>query len=207
MGNITSMVVLYVGSCKFHRNYVSVSSIIYISFFNHIYVSFCKLPYVFCKDIDKKRNYRLLFYILDRFKLILLNVCYIKLLFRFSAAHLWHNMFAIKHVWMQTCLIANTFVPVGRNLSQLAEWNARCSSHHGDVFIGKVGREYGLVHTQPVGLGSIWSYPDARQGFFVVGTNQVDAFYLVGVKLLHDPKKSSKRSEFLRFNLYLCHVI
>ena len=110
MGNITSMVVLYVGSCKFHRNYVSVSSIIYISFFNHIYVSFCKLPYVFCKDIDKKRNYRLLFYILDRFKLILLNVCYIKLLFRFSAAHLWHNMFAIKHVWMQTCLIANTFI-------------------------------------------------------------------------------------------------
>ena len=110
MGNITSMVVLYVGSCKFHRNYVSVSSIIYISFFNHIYVSFCKLPYVFCKDIDKKLNYRLLFYILDRFKLILLNVCYIKLLFRFSAAHLWHNMFAIKHVWMQTCLIANTFI-------------------------------------------------------------------------------------------------
>ena len=104
MGNITSMVVLYVGSCKFHRNYVSVSSIIYISFFNHIYVSFCKLPYIFCKDIDKKQNYRLLFYILDRFKLILLNVCYIKLLFRFSAAHLWHNMFAIKHVWMQTCL-------------------------------------------------------------------------------------------------------
>ena len=110
MGNITSMVVLYVGSCKFHRNYVSVSSIIYISFFNHIYVSFCKLPYVFCKDIDKKLNYRLLFYILDRFKLILLNICYIKLLFRFSAAHLWHNMFAIKHVWMQTCLIANTFI-------------------------------------------------------------------------------------------------
>ena len=110
MGNITSMVVLYVGSCKFHRNYVSVSSIIYISFFNHIYVSFCKLPYIFCKDIDKKLNYRLLFYILDRFKLILLNVCYIKLLFRFSAAHLWHNMFAIKHVWMQTCLIANTFI-------------------------------------------------------------------------------------------------
>ena len=110
MGNITSMVVLYVGSCKFHRNYVSVSSIIYISFFNHIYVSFCKLPYVFCKDIDKKLNYRLLFYILDRFKQILLNVCYIKLLFRFSAAHLWHNMFAIKHVWMQTCLIANTFI-------------------------------------------------------------------------------------------------
>ena len=110
MGNITSMVVLYVGSCKFHRNYVSVSSIIYISFFNHIYVSFCKLPYIFCKDIDKKQNYRLLFYILDRFKLILLNVCYIKLLFRFSAAHLWHNMFAIKHVWMQTCLIANTFI-------------------------------------------------------------------------------------------------
>ena len=142
----------------FLQSYISVSSIIYISFFNHIYVSFCKLPYVFCKDIDKKRNYRLLFYILDRFKLILLNVCYIKLLFRFSAAHLWHNMFAIKHVWMQTCLIANTFVPVGRNLSQLAEWNARCSSHHGDVFIGKVGREYGLVHTQPVGLGSIWSY-------------------------------------------------
>ena len=31
MGNITSMVVLYVGSCKFHRNYVSVSSIIYMS--------------------------------------------------------------------------------------------------------------------------------------------------------------------------------
>ena len=110
MGNITSMVVLYVGSCKFHRNYASVSSIIYISFFNHIYVSFCKLPYVFCKDIDKKLNYRLLFYILDRFKLILLNICYIKLLFRFSAAHLWHNMFAIKHVWMQTCLIANTFI-------------------------------------------------------------------------------------------------
>ena len=102
MGNITSMVVLYVGSCKFHRNYVSVSSIIYISFF--------KLPYVFCKDIDKKLNYRLLFYILDRFKLILLNICYIKLLFRFSVAHLWHNMFAIKHVWMQTCLIANTFI-------------------------------------------------------------------------------------------------
>ena len=99
MGNITSMVVLYVGSCKFHRNYVSVSSIIYISFFNHIYVSFCKLPYVFCKDIDKKLNYRLLFYILDRFKLILLNVCYIKLLFRFSAAHLWHNMFDCKHVY------------------------------------------------------------------------------------------------------------
>ena len=110
MGNITSMVMLYVGSCKFHRNYVSVSSIIYISFFNHIYVSFCKLPYIFCKDIDKKQNYRLLFYILDRFKLILLNVCYIKLLFRFSAAHLWHNMFAIKHVWMQTCLIANMFI-------------------------------------------------------------------------------------------------
>ena len=118
MGNITSMVVLYVSSCKYHRNYVSVSSIIYISFFNHIYVSFfyhiyvsfCKLTYVFCKDIDKKLNYRLLFYILDRFKLILLNVCYIKLLFRFSAAHLWHNMFAIKHVWMQTCLIANTFI-------------------------------------------------------------------------------------------------
>ena len=102
-------------------------------------------------------------------------------------------------------------MPVGRNLSQLAEWNARCSSHHGDVFIGKVavvfrfqnhlhrivafpkgghrdaiakmngkvGREYGLVHTQPVGLGGIWSYPDARLGLFVVGTNQVDAFYLV----------------------------
>ena len=52
----------------------------------------------------------MLLYILDRFKLILLNVCYIKLLFRFSAAHLWHNMFAIKHVWMQTCLIANTFI-------------------------------------------------------------------------------------------------
>ena len=132
MGNITSMVVLYVGSCKFHRNYVSVSSIIcicffnhmylflqsyvsvssiiYICFFNHIYVSFCKLPYIFCKDIDKKQNYQLLFYILDRFKLILLNVCYIKLLFCFSAAHIWHNMFAIKHVWMQTCLIANTFI-------------------------------------------------------------------------------------------------
>ena len=110
MGNITSMVMLYVGSCKFHRNYVSVSSIIYISFFNHIYVSFCKLPYIFCKYIDKKQNYRLLLYILDRFKLILLNVCYIKLLFRFSAAHLWHNMFAIKHVWMQTCLIAHTFI-------------------------------------------------------------------------------------------------
>ena len=64
----------------------------------------------------------------------------------------------LQHISGIICLIANTFVPVGRNLSQLAEWNARCSSHHGDVFIGKVGREYGLVHTQPVGLGSIWSY-------------------------------------------------
>ena len=103
MGNITSMVVLYVGSCKFHRNYVSVSSIIYMSVSANCHIFSANI-------LKKKQNYRLLLYILDRFKLILLNVCYIKLLFRFSAAHLWHNMFAIKHVWMQTCLIANTFI-------------------------------------------------------------------------------------------------
>ena len=43
MGNITSMVVLYVGSCKFHRNYVSVSSIIYMSVSANCHMFFAKI--------------------------------------------------------------------------------------------------------------------------------------------------------------------
>ena len=44
---------------------------------------------------------------------------------------------------------------------------------------GKIGRKKRLVHAQSIGLGCVRSYSDARQWFFVIGANQIDAFYLM----------------------------